>query len=219
MSPRRSDALSRDRIVDATVRILDQEGADGLTVRAVTARLSTGRGAIYHHVRGKDDLLAAAADGVVDRALAGLADGDDAERAIRAVALAVFDAIDAHPWLGTQLAREPAQPAALRIWKALGVRLRQLGLTGTALPSAGSALVNYVLGAAAQHAAGARRAPDDATRRAHLEELAAQWVQHDDDPVVREAAGLLRDHDDREQFLAGVDIFLTGAREHRGHRA
>ncbi|GAB7044269.1 MULTISPECIES: TetR/AcrR family transcriptional regulator [Catenuloplanes] len=212
MSPRRGDALSRDRIVDATVQLLDAEGEAGLTVRAVTARLATGRGAIYHHVSGKDDLLAAAADGVVGRALTGLADDDDAERAVRAVALAIFEAIDAHPWLGAQLARDPAQPAVLRIWKTVGGPLRRLGLTGTALPNTGSALVNYVLGAAAQHAAGARRAPDEAARRAYLEDLATRWAQHDDDPIVRETAAVLRDHDDRQQFLAGVDIFLAGAR-------
>ncbi|MEU8657204.1 hypothetical protein AB0C31_10800, partial [Actinoplanes philippinensis] len=109
-----------------------------------------------------------------------------------------------------QLAREPFQPAVLGIWTSLGVQLRRLGAGGAALSEAGSALVNYVLGAAAQHAAGARRAPDDAARRAYLERLAARWAQHDADAAVQESAALLAGHDDREQFLAGVDIFLTG---------
>ena len=30
------------------------------------------------------------------------------------------------------------------------------------------------------------------------------------DPVVRESAAQLAGHDDRAQFLAGVDIFLAG---------
>lgn len=208
--PRRTDALSRERIVEATIQILDTAGESGLTLRAVTAQLTTGRGAIYHHVANKDELLAAAADGVISRVLAEAAGDEDPRRSIRALALGIFDAIDAHPWVGTQLSREPFQPAVQQIWKGVGVRLHQLGVTGTALSDAGSALVNYVLGAVAQHAAGARRAPSDAARKDYLDRLAAQWAQHDAHPVAQEAASLLREHDDREQFLAGVDIFLAG---------
>ncbi|MEU8818772.1 TetR/AcrR family transcriptional regulator [Actinoplanes sp. NPDC048796] len=207
---RRSDALSRERIVEAAVEVLDANGEAGLTVRALTAHLSTGRGAIYHHVANKEGLLAAAADEIVGRVTAGAGDDEDPERAIRALALGIFDAIDAHPWVGTQLSREPWQPAVFRIWKSLGSHLRRLGVPGPARADAGSALVNYVLGAAAQYAAGARRAAGDADRKAYLETVAAQWAYHDPDPMVREAASQLPDHDDREQFLAGVDIFLTG---------
>jgi AcrR family transcriptional regulator len=208
-STRRSDALSRDRIVEATIEVLDATGEAGLTVRALTAHLSTGRGAIYHHIVNKEELLAAAADDVMARVTAAAGD-DDPEQAIRALALGIFDAIDAHPWVGTQLSHEPWQPAVLRIWKSLGSQLQRLGVPGPARADAGSALVNYVLGAAAQYAAGARRVTSDADRKAYLQTLAAQWAQHDPDPIVQDAASQLHEHDDREQFLAGVDIFLTG---------
>ena len=209
-SPRRSDALSRERIVEAAIQILDTAGESGLTVRAVTAHLSTGRGAIYHHVAHKDELLAAAADGIIGQVVVQAHD-DDPRRAIRALALGIFDAIDVHPWVGTQLSREPFQPALLRIWKSVGEQVHRLGVTGTALSDAGSALVNYVLGAAAQYALGARRARDDEARKDYLEALAAAWIQQDADALVQESASQLREHDDREQFLAGVNIFLTGA--------
>ncbi|WP_063763666.1 TetR family transcriptional regulator [Actinoplanes subtropicus] len=220
-SPRRSDALSRTRIVEAAIQILDSAGESGLTVRAVTAHLATGRGAIYHHVANKDELLAAAADGVIGQVIAAVAGDEDPRRAIRALALGIFEAIDAHPWVGAQLAREPLQPAVLQIWTSIGLRLHDLGVAGTDLPDAGSALVNYILGAAAQHAAGARRAPDDAARRDYLERLAAEWARLDAHPLVRESASLLREHDDREQFLAGVEIYLAGvaARPLAGDRA
>ncbi len=209
-SPRRSDALSRDRIVEAAIEILDNEGERDLTFRALTTRLSTGAGAIYHHVTNKDELLAAAAEDIIGRVMAEVAGEGDPRRAIRAISLGIFDTIDTHPWVGAQLSREPWQPGVLRIWKGIGSQLQRLGLTGSARSDAGSALVNYVLGSAAQYAAGARRVPRDADRKAHLEALATLWTQQDADPMVREAAGLLREHDDREQFLAGVDIFLAG---------
>ncbi|WP_206518056.1 TetR/AcrR family transcriptional regulator [Rhodococcus sp. X156] len=208
--PRRSDALSRDRIVEATIELLDTAGESGLTVRALTTHLATGRGAIYHHVANKEELLAAATDGIIGRVVA-RAEGDEGpRRSIRALALGIFDAIDAHPWVGTQLSREPLQAAVFRIWKGIGAQLHRLGVTGSARSDAGSALVSYILGSAAQHAAGARRVPRDADREAYLKALAAEWTRHDSDPIAQETASLLHEHDDREQFLAGVDIFLAG---------
>lgn len=208
-SSRRSDALTRERIVEATIEILDTTGENGLTMRAVTAHLATGRGAIYHHVSSKDELLAAAADGVIGQ-VAARVEVNDPVAALRALSLGIFDAIDAHPWVGTQLSREPFQLAVLRIWKGIGEQLSKLGVTGAARSDAGSALANYVLGATAQYAAGARRALDDAARRDYLQTLAVQWEQLDGDLLVQESAALLREHDDREQFMAGVDIFLAG---------
>ena len=208
--PRRTDALTRQRIVEATIEILDTAGEGELTVRALTAHLSTGRGAIYHHVANKDEMLAAATDAVISRVLADAAGDEDPKRVIRTLALGIFNAIDEHPWVGTQLSREPWQPAVGQIWTSAGRQLQRLGVTGPALSDAGAALVNYVLGSAAQYAAGARRASDDAARRDFLQTLATTWTQADADPLVHDAASQLREHDDQEQFLAGVDIFLAG---------
>ena len=129
---------------------------------------------------------------------------------LRGLSLGIFDAIDAHPWVGTQLAREPLQPAVLRIWKSIGVQLHRLGVVGSAASDAGAALANYIFGSAAQFAAGARRARTPAERQSYLNALATAWTEQDTGPIVREAASELRDHDDRHQFLAGIDIFLNG---------
>jgi AcrR family transcriptional regulator len=202
--------LTRDRIVEAAIELLDAAGESGVTVRALTTHLATGRGAIYHHVASKEELLAVATDGIIGRVVTATEGDDDPSETIRALALGIFDAINDHPWVGAQLAREPLQPAVFRIWKAVGSSLHGLGLTGSDLSDAGAALVNYALGAAAQHAAGALAVTGDADRRAYLESLATQWAQHDTDPIAQQAASLLAAHDDREQFLAGVNIFLTG---------
>src|ERR1700761_4535743 len=96
-APRRTEALSRDVIVQAATEILDAEGEDALTLRALTVRLATGYGAIYHHVANRNELLAEATGHVIAGLVAGLAADAGPREALRAIALGLFDAIDAHP--------------------------------------------------------------------------------------------------------------------------
>jgi AcrR family transcriptional regulator len=49
--------ISRDAIVDAALAVLDEAGIDGLTLRAVAARLDVKAPALYWHVRDKKALL------------------------------------------------------------------------------------------------------------------------------------------------------------------
>ncbi|MFP3758315.1 TetR family transcriptional regulator, partial [Cupriavidus sp. SIMBA_020] len=66
---RRADALTQQRIVEAAIEILDQDGEDALTFRALAAHLATGSGALYWHVADKQTLLAQATDQIVAAAL------------------------------------------------------------------------------------------------------------------------------------------------------
>ena len=209
---RRTDALSRERIVDAAIDILDTEGASALTFRALTARLATGSGAIYWHVANKDELLAAATNDVIARVMTDVVRGAEPREAIRAIALGVFDAIDAHPWVGTELSREPWQFAVLQLFEGVGGQLQRLGVPERAQFDAASALVSYVLGLAGQYAAGVRLLPRDTDRTAFLGTVAARWTQLDPAryPFVHQVATQLPGHDDREQFLAGIDLILAG---------
>ena len=209
---RRADALSKERIVAAAIEILDADGESALTFRALAARLATGSGAIYYHVAGKGELLAAAADDVIGRVLTGAVRSPEPREAIRALALGVFDAIDAHPWVGAQLSREPWQPAVLKVFENVGGRLPSLGVPGRAQFDCASALVNYVLGLAGQYAAADRLLAPETDRSAFLATAAARWARLDAAryPFMRQMAAQLREHDDREQFLAGIDLILTG---------
>ncbi|MBP2298968.1 TetR/AcrR family transcriptional regulator [Azospirillum picis] len=212
---RRADALSKERIVEAAIAILDAEGEGALTFRTLAARLATGAGALYWHVADRGELMTAAVDHVLATALAGVGDAADPRSAIRAVALAVFDAVDAHPWAGGQLTREPWRPGALRLFEGIGAALLALGVPERARFDAWSALVNYIVGAAGQNAANAvsaRSRPTGADRSAFLGGVAERWARLDpaEYPFVRDLAARMRDHDDREQFLAGIDIIVAG---------
>jgi AcrR family transcriptional regulator len=209
---RRTDALSKERIVEAAIGILDADGEGALTFRALAARLATGAGAIYWHVASKDDLLAATTSDVIGRVMTEVAGDAGPPQAIRAIALGVFDAIDAHPWVGAQLARAPWHSAMVRIFEGIGEQLQALGVPAPAQFDCASALLNYILGLAGQYAAGARLLPRDTDRTAFLTSFAARWEQLDpaEYPFVRRVAAQLPGHDDREQFLAGVNLILAG---------
>jgi AcrR family transcriptional regulator len=209
---RRTDALSRERIVEAAIEILDTDGESALTFRALTARLATGAGAIYWHVASKNELLAAATSDVIARVVTQSAGDAEPRAAIRAVALGVFDAIDAHPWVGTQLAGEPWQSAMLQIFESFGEQLQALGVPRRAQFDCATALLNYILGLAGQYAAGARLIPRGTDRTAFLESVTARWAENDPAqyPFLHQVAAQLREHDDREQFLAGIDLILAG---------
>jgi AcrR family transcriptional regulator len=209
---RRTDALSKERIVAAAIEILDAGGESALTFRALAARLATGSGAIYWHVASKNDLLTAATDDIIARVVTEVASGAEPQEAIRAIALGAFDVIDAHPWVGTQLSGEPWQPAILQILEGVGGQLQMLGVPERAQFDCASALVNYVLGLAGQYAAAARLLPRDTDRSAFLTTIAARWAQLNpaEYPFAHQMATQLPWHDDRERFLAGIDLILVG---------
>ena len=209
---RREEPLSRERIVEAAIGLLDEAGEGGLTFRALAGRLATGPGAIYWHVTGKDELLGAATDAVVGGAMAIVTPGATPQEAVRVLALGVFDAIDAHPWIGTQLARAPAQSPLLRVFEHLGRQVQALGVPHAAQFTAASALLNYILGVGGQNAANARDVGANATRAEFLGAVSDSWANLDPDEYAftRSVADQLRDHDDREEFLAGIDLILAG---------
>ncbi|TQJ85991.1 TetR/AcrR family transcriptional regulator [Streptomyces sp. SLBN-31] len=210
---RRQEPLSRERIVGAAVELLDAVGESGLTFRALAERLATGPGAIYWHVTGKAELLAAATDAVVADALAddGTPDASPQE-VIRALALGLFDAIDAHPWVGTQLTRAPGQPPMVSVFERLGRQVEALQVPEAARFTAVSALLNYILGVAGQNAANARSQRPGTDRADFLDTVARAWSELDPEryAFTRSISDRLREHDDREEFSAGIDLILTG---------
>ena len=125
---RREESLSRDRIIEASIALLDSSGEGGLTFRALSERLATGPGAIYWHIANKSDLLTAACDAIVARTMNAPVAGATPKATIRALALGMFDAIDAHPWVGSALTRAPGQLPMVRILERIGQQVRALGV-------------------------------------------------------------------------------------------
>jgi AcrR family transcriptional regulator len=212
-SQRREESLSRDRIIEASIELLDSNGEGGLTFRTLSERLATGPGAIYWHIANKSDLLTAACDAIVACTMNLPLVGATPEATIRALALGLFDAIDSHPWVGSALTRAPGQLPMVRILERIGQQVRALGVPGDKQWAVVSALLSYILGVSGQNAANAQFARTRGLDRSDfLETVSTVWSQLDPDeyPFTRSVAGQLRAHDDRMDFLAGIDLILRG---------
>lgn len=211
---RRVDALSRTRIVEAAIILLDSAGESALTFRALAAHLDTGLGAIYYHLTDKADLVAAACDTVVAQVLANIASSVEAEERIRQLGLALYDAMDQHSWLGSTLPRVRG-PSVVRILEPIGQSLVQLKVPLQQQWSTASALLHYMMGVGGQNAANSQVAAlANTDRESYLEAAANEWAALD--PVaftfVRSVADQLSRHSDRQDFLAGLDLILAGTR-------
>lgn len=212
-TPRREESLSRDRIIEAAIELLDSSGEGGLTFRSLSERLATGPGALYWHVANKDDLVSAACDAIVARTLADGAVSATPEHTLRELAGGLFDLIDLHPWVGSALAAAHGQLPIVRILERIGRQVRALGVPDAAQWATASVLLNYILGVGSQNAANGQFARTRGIDRdAFLAALSAKWLALDpeDFAFTRSFADRLPTHDDRADFQAGIDVILDG---------
>lgn len=209
---RREESLSRERIIEASIELLDLSGEEGLTFRALSERLATGPGAIYWHIANKSDLVTAACDAVVARTMNETVVTTPVST-IRAVALGLFDAIDDHPWIGSALTSAPGASPIVRILEPIGQQIRALRVPEEQQWAAVGALMAFILGVSSQNAANRQLARTQSLDRCDfLEAVATAWSQLDPKayPFARSVAGQIKDHDDRVDFLAGIDLILKG---------
>ena len=60
-------ALTRDRIVEAAVTVADRGGLGAVSMRSVGREVGVEAMSLYHHLRGKEELLDALADWAFSR--------------------------------------------------------------------------------------------------------------------------------------------------------
>jgi AcrR family transcriptional regulator len=216
-SQRRGVSLSRESIIEASIALLDSGGEDGLTFRALAQRLATGSGAIYWHIANKSDLLTAACDALVARTMNEIRTTNP-EETIRAVALGFFDLIDLHPWIGSALSSAPGALPVVRILESIGQQIRALCVPEEQQWEAIGTLMAFILGVSSQNAANRQLARAQNLDRADfLDAVATAWSRLDpkEHPFARSVAGRMRSHDDRADFLAGINLILAGIESRR----
>jgi len=141
------NTLSRSRIIDAALALIDAEGVQAVTMPRVADRLGVGTMSLYRHVESKDDLLDGVAAHVLSRVEVPGGDPDDWEgrvvgylRSLRAQALA-------HPALSSILAERglTVGPVFDQLEQTHGV-LRAAGFSDLDAVRAFYTLFTYVFG-------------------------------------------------------------------------
>jgi len=97
----RPPKLSREEIVEAAMRIADQDGIDALSMRRLAQELGTGTMSLYHYVQTKDELLAFVVNQVMAEVTFNTEENvpEHWRDALRAIAHRSKDAIFRHPWV------------------------------------------------------------------------------------------------------------------------
>jgi AcrR family transcriptional regulator len=144
-APRRRPAkapLTREAIVDAAFRVLDREGAGGLSMRRVAEELGTGAASLYWHVANKDALIDLIIDRVAGEVPLPEPDPSRWQEQLREWLLEVRRVFSRHPGVAAlTLGRIPVGPNLVR-WSEWTLRL----LRGAGIPDRMAAFAGDLLG-------------------------------------------------------------------------
>jgi TetR/AcrR family transcriptional regulator, tetracycline repressor protein len=204
-------ALTRERVVAEALAFISTRGAQALSMRAIAARLGVVPGALYRHVRGKEQLYDLVLDAVLAEVDCQADPGVPWTVQLTALTGRLRAVLEAHPGIAALLkARDPVSPASLALAEAFLAPLHAAGLPGSQAALAFRLVYDYTVGFALADptSPAERRLRDTATRQelhAFLRSLPSSRF-----PALA-ALGPHAWGDDRDQrFSSGMDILLRG---------
>ncbi len=199
--------LSRERVLEAGLDLLDRDGLEGLSMRRLGSELGVEAPALYNHVRSKEDLLVGIVE-LLHRRVELPREHDDWASAVRFGARSLRRVLLAHPnALPLFVARNVSDAEALRPIEA-GLRtLRQAGFGQAEAVHALRTLVGYTLGYAAGETGALREPRHPSAREAALRRLRS--LPEGEFPTLRDLAPLSLESGD-EEFEFGLDVIVGG---------
>ncbi|UUU43904.1 TetR/AcrR family transcriptional regulator [Streptomyces sp. NBC_00162] len=216
--------LSRQRVLEAALRVVDDEGLDGLSMRRVAGELGVETMALYRYTPSKDDLL----DGLVENLFIELEQELDSaasavsilrdeaalpwREALLGIARAMYRVALAHPHViplvavrpfTVPMARRP--PAVLRAHERVLALLHTAGLDEETTLKIYRAFISWVLGYIVIELREVVDNPDepDPAFRLGLHRLPVK-----DFPLLRSLGPALAVRGGEEQLAAGLDALL-----------
>jgi AcrR family transcriptional regulator len=163
--------LSRERILEAALKILDAEGLAGLSMRRLASDLGVEAMSLYNHVADRRDLM----DGVANLVLSKIKPPDLGlpwQRRLEAIAMGLYGALLAHPPLVLLLASAEARvsdPTVMSGMDMIAAALADSGLRPAQQVSAFRGLIAMCFGFVIAHTQGL------SSSKAAAEEHWAQW--------------------------------------------
>ncbi|MFE6227515.1 TetR/AcrR family transcriptional regulator [Streptomyces sp. NPDC057854] len=154
--------LDRDRIVAASVRMLDRDGLAKLSMRRLAAELGVTAMSLYWYVDTKDDIIEYAIDtvyGEID--LAAVDEGRDWRERLTVLTLEYRRMLVRHPWMSPCAGQYlNIGPHAIAVGAKIQETIAATGLPLSRQPSAMSAVFQFVYGYGTIEAQFARRADE-----------------------------------------------------------
>ncbi|MFJ8073417.1 TetR/AcrR family transcriptional regulator [Streptomyces sp. NPDC096176] len=187
--------LDRDKIIEATVRLLDAEGADKFSMRKLAAELHVTAMSVYWYVDTKDDLLELALDAVFGTVpLPDTSTGGEWRDQLRELAAGYRALLVRHPWvtplIGTYL---NIGPHSMAFSQAAQQIVRNTGLPPHGRTGALGAVFQFVYGFG--------------TIEGHfVERCAAAGLSQDE--YFREAMGSIREQPQYDESFAQADELM-----------
>lgn len=198
--------LTRQRVLQEGLLVLDRAGPSGLSLRGLAARLGVSPMALYNHVRDKQDLLR----GIAELAIGGVrypGDRGDWREQVHACFRILRKACLAHPGVVTLVEQAAVLPASIfRPMEITLAALRRAGIGPEDALRAYFLLVNFTMGQVSYQARGPFMGVDPlaASRQGRLPGAAfpssAAAVQ----------AASPRDWDFDAAFEYGLSVILAG---------
>jgi AcrR family transcriptional regulator len=206
------EKLSRDRVIDAALRIMDEEGLDAVSMRRVGRELGVEAMSLYHHVQDKEDLLLGIREQVLAQFLDPGTDGDWELRA-REAARSWRQILRAHPnimVLISESKRFAMTPTSLRPTETALRLLREVGLPENDAVKAFCALGGFIVGFV-MFEIGMMRASGPEDQPPTPEGLMAA-LPTDEFPCFVSSLPYLMQGDIEQRFEYGLDLMIAGIR-------
>ena len=209
------ERLTRDRVVEAALHIMDTEGLDAVTMRRVAREVGVEAMSLYNHVRDKEDLL----DGIRLRVFSEFAfdpSGGDPYENGREVARAWRNLLKSHPHMLELLAEEHRPPATLEAFRPMEIALAVL--RGMGVPDDETMQVFHAFGGYIQGFAMMESQLDFGNKLggdSGVAELSSR-IDPGELPCLAAALPSMADCDVDAQFDLGLDLMMAGIRARYG---
>ncbi|MGW3039427.1 TetR/AcrR family transcriptional regulator [Kitasatospora sp. NPDC001159] len=203
-TPGRPPRISREEIIGAALRILDEGGVDRLTMRRLATEIGSTPMALYHHVRNKDELLVLLLDDYATRTLRRPELPAQPRERIIVAAEAIHEVLAACPWIVAVLtADDLLSRTALWFVEQIVDGFVDCGLTLDRAVHGYRAIWYYTAGEIMVRAAAVRRRADD--DRPVYRDVVFADLDPDEVPRLAQVA-------DRWEALTARDTYSDGLR-------
>jgi len=208
----RRPQLTRQRVVAEALAVIAEEGVEALTMRTLAARLGVVPGALYHHVRNKQQLQDLLLDGVLAEVDVHLDPSLGWPEQLKVLAHRLRQVLERHPGVaGILKTRDPLGPHSLALAEAFLLPLQAAGFADREAGLAFFLLVDYTIGFAvssSRTSENEQRVRDPAVRT-QLHEFFRSLPPERFPTLVALGEHVWVDNRD-ERFTAGLDVLIDG---------